>query len=135
MENFGFSNITKKILLHLDQKDLQACRLVCHSWKMQVDKPHLWIKKCDYKGQSEDLHNAWFDLVRRIEKGSFLEKQLANCLMTWNGLIHEYSEEELEGITPIHIATRCGFTDIVKLIASCVDNANPPKGNGVRGRP
>ena len=131
MENLGFSNITKKILLHLDQKDLQACRLVCHSWKMQVDKPHLWIKKCDYKGQSEDLHNAWFDLVRRIEKGSFLEKQLANCLMNWNGLIHTYSEEELEGITPIHIATRFGFTDIVKLVASCVDDSNAPKSNGI----
>ena len=131
MENLGFSNITKKILLNLDQKDLQACRLVCHSWKMQVDKPHLWIKKCDYKGQSEDLHNTWFDLVRRIEKGSFLEKQLANCLMNWNGLIHTYSEEELEGITPIHIATRFGFTDIVKLIASCVDDSNAPKSNGI----
>ena len=131
MENPGFSNITEKILLHLDHKDLQACRLVCHSWKIQVDQPHFWIKKCNQRGQSEELFNAWFDLVRRIEKQSFLEKELGKCMMTWHGLIHTYSEEELNGITPVHIATRCGFKDIVKFIASFMDNLNAPKGNGV----
>ena len=132
MKNPGFSNITEKILLHLVHKDLQSCRLVCHSWKMQVDQPHFWIKKCNQRGQSGDLFNAWFDLVRRIEKGSFLENELVKCIMTWHGVIHTYAKEELDGITPVHIATRCGFKDIVKFIASFVDNnVNAPKGNGV----
>ena len=132
MKHPGFSNITEKILLHLVHKDLQSCRLVCHSWKMQVDQPRFWIKKCNQRGQSGDLFNAWFDLVRRIEKGSFLEKELVKCIRTWHGVIHTYAKEELDGITPVHIATRCGFKDIVEFIASFVDNnVNAPKGNGV----
>ena len=132
MNNPGFLNITEKILLHLVHKDLQSCRLVCLSWKMQVDQPHFWIKKCNQRGQPGDLFNAWFDLVRRIEKGSFLENELVKCIMTWHGVIHTYAKEELDGITPVHIATRCGFKDIVKFIASFVDNnVNAPKGNGV----
>ena len=132
MKNPGFTNITEKILLHLVHKDLQSCRLVCHSWKMQVDQPHFWIKKCNQRGQPGDLFNAWFDLVRRIEKGSFLENELVKCIMTWHGVIHTYAKEELDGINPVHIATRCGFKDIVKFIASFVDNnVNAPKGNGV----
>ena len=31
MENPGFSQITEKILLHLEYEDLQSFRLVCHS--------------------------------------------------------------------------------------------------------
>ena len=131
MENPGFSHLVENILLHLDHKDLQTCRLVCHSWKNQIDQPHLWIMKCNQRGQSKDLIAAWFDLVLRIEKGSFLEKELGNCIMTWHGLNHTYSEKSLRGITPVHIAANCGFIEIVKFIASFKKNLNAPKRNGV----
>ena len=41
---FENSDICEKIFLLLDDNDLRACRLVCHSWKSQVDYPYFKIK-------------------------------------------------------------------------------------------
>ena len=105
INNPGFSHITKKILNILDNKDQLLCRsgiwlvvsifkyektifhisffAVCQSLKTHVDQPIFWIQKLDHEGQSDNLHDAWIDLVQRIEKGSFLEQQLVKCLMKW----------------------------------------------------
>ena len=69
MRNPGYSCIARKILWFLDHQDQMACRLVSPPWKAHMDQPSFWIKKCDQRGQSIELHDAWIDLVQRIEEG------------------------------------------------------------------
>ena len=68
-----------------------------------MDQPIFWIQKLDKEGQSEELHDAWIDLVQRIEKGSFLEQQLVKCLMKWYTKKNNLTQESLDGITASHI--------------------------------
>ena len=76
MDNPGFSEITLKILCLLGHNSLLALRLVCKSWKNQLNYPYLWIKKLHRKGQTIDLQNSWLDLLQRIEKDSSLELEI-----------------------------------------------------------
>ena len=95
-----------------------------------MDQPIFWIQKLDKEGQSEELHDAWIDLVHRIEKGSFLEQELVKCLMKWRG--EQKSDVwSLDGVTTLHISAFCGVKSIVEFIVSYNNNPNPPKGNGV----
>ena len=59
---------------------------VCQSLKSHMDHPIFWIQKLDKKGQSKELHDAWIDLIQRIEKGSILEQKLVKCLKKFYGL-------------------------------------------------
>ena len=81
--NPGFPHINQSILSCLDHKSQMAFRLVCQSWKVQVDVPLFWIKKLNLKSHPKKLGNVWIDLVGRIQKGSDLEKEVTECLMNW----------------------------------------------------
>ena len=70
----------------------------------------------DNKGQSRELHVAWIDLLRQIEKGSTLENEVSNCLMHWYGRQHTWTEYAKNGIMPINIAAHYGYLKIVKTI-------------------
>ena len=73
----GFNHITEAILCFLDHKTQLSCRLVCHSWRDRMDRdPYFWIKKCDKKGQTQDLHNAWMKLIGEFERSLRFEKDL-----------------------------------------------------------
>ena len=96
-----------------------------------MDQPIFWIQKLDHEGQSDNLHDAWIDLVQRIEKGSFLEQQLVKCLMKWYTKKNNLTQESLDGITVHHISAFCGVKSILELIVSSNINPNPSKGNGV----
>ena len=104
---------------------------VCQSLKTYVNEPIFWIQKLDREGQSDNLHDAWIDLVQRIEKGSFLEQKLVKCLMKWYRKKNNLSQELLDGITVHHISAFCGVKSILELIVSSTNNLNPSKGNGV----
>ena len=79
----GFPGINQNILFCLDHKSQMAFRQVCQSWREQVDQPSFWIKKLNLKSHPEEIGNVWIDLVRRIQKGSDLEKEVTECLMKW----------------------------------------------------
>ena len=98
---------------------------------MHVDQPIFWTEKFEKRGQSKELHDAWIDLIQRIEKGSFLEQQLVKCLMKWYRKKNNLSQELLDGITVHHISAFCGVKSILELIVSSNINQNPSKGNGV----
>ena len=100
--------------------------------KTHVDEPISWIKKLDKKEQSTQLHDAWIDLIQRIEKGSFLEQELMECLMKWYGKIKfiHFSQKNLNWITLLHISAFCGVKSLLEFIVSFNDNPNPPMGNG-----
>ena len=68
ISNPGFAHITNKILQSLDHQSQLNCRKVSHSFKRQVHQTYFWIKKCDLKGQSQNLHNAWMELLIDVEK-------------------------------------------------------------------
>ena len=129
--NSGCSSINHIILSCLDQQSQMSFRSVCQSWKEQVDQPYFWIKKLQSRRQPKNVHDAWIDLIGRIEKGSNLEKELTKCLMKWFGKVESYSGRVIDGMTPIFVATRFGYTNIVKFIATYTDNLNAPKTNGV----
>ena len=126
------SLIATKIFWLLDHQDQMACRLVSPNWKVHMDQPCFWIKKCDQKGQSQELHDAWFDLLQRIlkeaEDGSFLLQELVECLMKWYGRI---TSIELDGYAPMHVAARFGVSSILQFIISYSPDAlNAQKANG-----
>merc|ERR1712016_140383 len=79
--NPGLPSINQNILSCLDHKSQMTFRQVCQSWKEQVDAPLFWIKKLNLKPHPKRLGNVWIDLVRRIHKGSDLEKEVIECLM------------------------------------------------------
>ena len=81
VENPGFSIISRKISLLLDQDTLLSCRLVSQSFRERVDDPYFWIKKLENQDQSTELHDAWIDLLRRVEKGTSLENEVSRCMM------------------------------------------------------
>ena len=103
MDNPGFSQITLKIFCLLGHNSLLDFRLVCKSWKKQLNNPYLWIKKLHQKGQTIDLQNSWLDLLQRIEKDSSLELEIIKCLMKFHGNINFCRPDVLQGILPIHM--------------------------------
>ena len=130
MDNPGFSEITLKILCLLGHNSLLAFRLVCKSWKNQLNYPYLWIKKLHRKGQTIDLQNSWLDLLQRIEKDSSLELEIIKCLMKFHQEINFWRPNALQGILPIHIATVEGCLEVVMFIVSYSEEPNPPKEDG-----
>ena len=132
MRNPGYSCIARKILWFLDHQDQMACRLVSPTWKAHMDQPSFWIKKCDQRGQTKELHDAWIDLIQRIEEeGSYLEQELLECLMKWYGKIKSSKQSELDGYAPIHVAASRGTFSILQFIISySADAANVPKTSG-----
>ena len=123
VKNPGLSHISENIFLYLDRQSTLSCRLVSQSWKAIVDQPHFWIKKCDQNGQPEDLRNAWIDLAKRIPNGSIQLEDLNFCLLKWHKILTNpcccrMTEEDVDGITPVHIASRFGHIEIVKFMAS-----------------
>ena len=114
----------------LDQDTLLSCRFVSQSFRERVNDPHIWIEKLDNKGQSRELHVAWIDLLRQIEKGSTLENEVSNCLMHWYGRQHTWTEYAKNGIMPINIAALYGYLEIVKTISSHHENPNAPMPSG-----
>ena len=63
--NPGYSIISQKILRCLDHKSHLTFRLVSKSWKIQVDCPYFWMKKCVQKGMPKNLQVAWTELLQR----------------------------------------------------------------------
>ena len=127
LENPGFFNISRKILLLLNHDTLLSCRLVSQSFREKVDDPYFWIVKLDNKGQSKELYDAWIGLLRRIENGSTLENEVSRCMMHWHGIRRKM---KLSGIMPIHIAAVYGYLEIVKKISSYEENPNTALPNG-----
>ena len=128
--NPGFSHISSKIFELLDHKDQLTVRSVCQSWKAHIDEPHFWIKKLDRKGQSKDLRKKWIDLFQRIEKGSTIESDLLKCLKKFHVLFPQWKPEVRAGITPIHYAAMYGNLNLLKFIASNIDDFNSAKADG-----
>ena len=125
------SLIAMKIFGFLDHEDQMACRLVSPTWKKHMDQPSFWIKKCDQRGQTQELHDAWYDLLRRIketEEENYLQQELVECLMKWYG---KFESIISDGCAPIHVAATCGVSSILKFIISySLDALNVPKANG-----
>ena len=127
MTNPGYSQIARKILLTLDHKSQLRCRLVCHAWKEQIDRPFFWILKCDQKGQAKSLHDAWNDLFLKIEEGTAIEGKAIRLLKKWHKEYNDWTQAQRPGMTPLHIAAYFGHTKIVKFMVTIVENPNPPR--------
>ena len=130
INNPGFVHISQKIFGHLDDKSQLNCRLVCKSWKTQMDQPYFWIKKLDQKGQSKVLRDQWTDLLQRLEKKKFFEQELRRCLMKWYGDMDNWNKSVLIGANIVHILAAYGSYNLMKFISPQEDNFNVPKNDG-----
>ena len=74
--NPGYSIISQKILQCLDHNSHLTFRLVSESWKIQVDYPYFWMKRCAEKEIPKNFQVAWTELLQRIADGSSLELEL-----------------------------------------------------------
>ena len=161
------SLIATKIFWLLSHQDQMACRLVSPTWKKHMDQPSFWIKKCDHLGQTQELHDAWCDLLQRIkeaEEENYLQQEFLECLMKWYGKLESFlgldecvnilhaaascgvssilkfiisnapaenpNPADRWGVTPIHVATHRGHTEVVKFLASKVEKPNTPNIKG-----
>ena len=82
--------------------------LVSLTWKAHMDQPSFWIKKCDQRGQSQEL----LQRIKEDEDGNYLQQELVECLMKWSGKIRSPG---LHGCAPIHVVASCGVSSILKL--------------------
>ena len=130
INNPGFVHISQKIFGHLDDKSQLNCRLVCKSWKTQMDQPYFWIKKLDQKGQSQNLHNQWIDLLQRLEKKIFFEQELRRCLMKWYGDMDNWNKKVLVGANLVHILAAYGNYNLIKFIDQEENIFTTPKNDG-----
>ena len=96
-----------------------------------MDQPIFWIQKLDKKGQSKELHDAWINLIQRIEKGSILEQKLVKCLKKFYGVYQTWPQNILNGIAILHISAHFGYKSIVEFIVSYIEDPNPSKENGI----
>ena len=132
MNNPGFSNISKKIFWILNHNTQLSSRFVCKSWKKHIDSPYFWIKKLNLKGQTNELQNAWIDLLQRIEEGSSLGVEFTECVMKFHQDYLRWRKPSLDGMLPIHLASRYGYLNILKFIVSFSKDPNFPKVDGWR---
>ena len=122
---FENSDVSEKIFLLLDDNDLRACRLVCQSWKAQVDNPYFKIKLCKQMVCiSDELQDAWVEL---INQGKF------PLCKKWHGKywtpLHVAAPDP-NGWTPLQRAAQYGSTETFKFLAPQVENPNAPASNG-----
>ena len=140
MTNPGYSIITQKIIRFLDHKSHLAFRLVGRSWKMQVDCPYFWLKKCFQKGMNKELYITWIRLLQGIEKVSSLEVGTRECLMKWYGVYdygklyhrgkyHYWSKQAVAGMNPIHMSAVIDYINIVRYAELQGVNSNAPMDN------
>ena len=137
----GFNHITEKILCFLDHKNQLTCRFVCHSWKDRMDRdPYFWIQKCDKKGQTKELHNAWIKLIGEFERNLRFEKDLTKLLMKWHGNenkglweedlevqrcgVNDFHQVDHDVMTPLFLASEFGHIDVLKRVGSYTENFN-----------
>ena len=66
----------------------------------------------------------------KTPKGSDLEKEVTDCLMKWYRKHQSWTDDELKGITPTHIAAWLGYTNIFMFVASYLENVNAPRYDG-----
>ena len=128
--NPGYSHIGQKILTVLDHQSQMNCRLVNPDWKAQMDHTYFWIQKCNKKGQSKELHDAWIDLVQRIERRGHLAQDLVECLMKWYGYFPSLHQDMLNRCTIMHVAVFKSNIRLVEFIASYMNNPNPQMDDG-----
>ena len=126
--NPGLVHISWNIFFRLDHESLLSCRLVSESWKSQMDQPYFCIRKLDFMGQPKDLRNAWNILIGKMDgddEAGYLIEEITQILMRSRCCISDLLKIH-ENIAPIHLAANFGSIDIVKFLASYIENLNIP---------
>ena len=113
--NPAFPHISQKILQLLNTNSQITFRLVCQSWKLQVDQPFFWIKKLDC---TKIAYNAWIDFLGRIDETSKLNEEVTNSLMEYVLKLNNSPEEAI----PIYVAIVTERIMVAKFFASYTDN-------------
>ena len=76
----GLQHIAETIFLNLTFGDILECTQVNESWKMLVDNPSFWLRKCSQNSTFENI-SAWRKLIQ-LTKETMFEKKLSLHLQT-----------------------------------------------------
>ena len=159
IENPGYQHIGQLIFQYLDHKTLLSCRFVCQTWKIFLDDPRFWLRKCAHENARQYLFNAsnnYFEKhqelaynqeinfslqLMKIHKlfsmwfktSSFVIYSKSGVLIT-NFIIENFPEiltgyRQLSN-SPVHLAVRNGHLDVVKAMATCFNNPNAGNDTG-----
>ena len=70
------------------------------------------------------------EIEKEPEYDSEMEKDVTTCLKAWHKDIHNWKEESIAGMMPIHVASWSGNNKVFRFIAEYVENPNPKKCDG-----
>ena len=119
-EIFTVSSVGERIFSHLSKTDLLNCRLICKTWKSILQEPIFWLHKLKQIGHPDTAHNKWLDLIQNSMK---IDKPKGN--LTLSLMLKFYKvphpndviwKKVYLNLPPIHIATKYGQLEVVKLI-------------------
>ena len=107
--NPGLRHIGYNILMRLDHETLLSCRSVSQSWRKFTDNPRFWLKKCMKKELTATLHASYMNLIELLEDTD-LEHKVTLCLIK----LHKEAPKTMQ--SPIHMASKSGYLELVKFI-------------------
>ena len=125
---FQVSSVGDRIFSLLSKKDLLNCRLVCKTWKTILGEPIFWLHKLKKIGHPDTAHNQWLDLIQNSIKIDKPKEYLTLSLMLkFYNVPHPNDviwRKVYLNLPPIHIATKYGQLEVVKLIHQFDRNCN-----------
>ena len=78
----GIQHIGEKVFSFLPRNEHLKCRLVCKSWKINLEKsPMVWLKKLEILGQPNKITKKWLQLVEKCRPFSIFESKIVNLMI------------------------------------------------------
>ena len=144
-DNPGLKYIAEEIFMYLDFEDLKRCQQVNESWKLTLNNPSFWLRKCIQYGGFKTNKSAW-KLVVQDTKHTHLEENLTRhfkeICSPYKGIGHaNLSKDYLtkiwqnklknEDVSPIFWAAENGHPDVIKILAlKITGDLNVPSPDG-----
>ena len=143
-DNTGLKFIAEEIFIYLDFEDLERCKQVCESWKLILNNPSFWLRKCIQYGGFKTNNSAW-KMVVEDTKHTYLEgiftlhfkgicsihASMNKDTLTkiWQGTLKR------EDVSPIYWAAENGHVDVIKALIPLCDFPNDPLSLGICDTP
>ena len=93
----GLQHIAETIFLNLTFGDILECTQVNESWKMLVDNPSFWLRKCAQNSTFENI-SAWKKLIQLTKETNFEKK----IVPAFTNMCKEHVFGEKEKCRPKH---------------------------------
>ena len=108
-KNPGLQHIAGEIFFNLDLESLEKCKDVNESWKMNIETPSFWLRKCLKSGFLMNNQASWEKAVRLSNEFDIEENmiQLLKGVCRWKDF----------DVSPILWAAHMGDSKIIEALA------------------